>query len=364
MNAWQAAIAFPGEPGAEVLPWLDQPPRPPDQDIVRNQLVWEEFDAYLTPVDRFFGVAHYGWPTIDADKWALEIGGRVGQKLRLTLDDIKARPRQDVVFTIECAGNHGFDWFTGGIGTARWTGTPLAAILEEAGIEDDAVEIVFFGADSGEATFRDVTFREHFARSMRREEALSPRNLLAYEMNGEPLPARNGFPLRLIAPGWYGIANVKWLDRIEAWPRRYMGHFMTDEYVTLREEDRDGEALWTRSSVGPARIKSLPAKVIREGDAYRIVGAAWGAPIERVEVRIDEGDWQRAVVDEARNGEFAWSVWSLPWTDPAPGEHTITSRAVDATGRVQPAPGDPQIAAKRTYWENNGQVTRRIRVGD
>ncbi len=360
LNSPLLARAFPAREGEEVVAWADPPPENPVPDQVQNQLDWEALDSWITPNDRFFRIAHYGWPEIDAAGWRLRVGGLVRNPLALSLDEIRARPRQEVAFTIECAGNHGFPFFTGGIGNARWGGTPLASVLEEAGVAEDAVEVVFFGADTGEEVVHEVSITEHFARSMSLADAMNPANLLCYEMNGEALPAGNGHPLRLIAPGWYGIANVKWLERIELRSTRYMGRFMAADYVSLREEAVNGETLWTRNSVGPARLKSVPAKVTRENGAYRIVGAAWGAPIDRVEVRIDDGDWQAAELDRTESAEHAWTIWSLDWPEPAAGPHTITSRAIDAAGNIQPAMDDPLIANKHTYWESNGQVTRQI----
>jgi DMSO/TMAO reductase YedYZ molybdopterin-dependent catalytic subunit len=363
LNSPLLAQAFPARAGEEVVPWADPPPENPVPDVVQNQLDWEALDSWITPNDRFFRIAHYGWPEIDAVSWRLRVGGSVQNPLTLSLDDIRARPRQEVVFTVECSGNHGFPFFTGGIGNALWGGTPLASVLEEAGVADDAVEVVFFGADTGEEVVHEVPITEHFARSMSLADAMNPANLLCYEMNGEALPAGNGHPLRLIAPGWYGIASVKWLERIELRPTRYMGHFMATDYVSLREEAVDGGTLWTRNSVGPALLKSVPAKVTRENGAYRIVGAAWGAPIDRVEVRIDDGEWQAAELDRSDAAEHAWTFWSLDWPDPAAGPHTITSRVIDTEGNIQPAMDDPRIANKHTYWESNGQVTREIVVG-
>ena len=145
----------------------------------------------------------------------------------------------------------------------------------------------------------------------------------------------------LIAPGWYGVANVKWLTRIEVRDSRYQGHFMARDYVTIREETIDGESVWTFTSVGRDRLKSAPAKVTKSGDAYSIMGAAWGAPIAAVEVRIDDGEWQPATITEGDDSEFTWAFWTFDWGTPAPGEHTVTSRAIDASGEVQPAPDDP-----------------------
>ena len=218
-------------------------------------------------------------------------------------------------FTLECSGNHGFPVITGLIGNARWGGTPLAPVLrkqvfsrrppsrvlwDRSGTQTirDNTGIVSGGltgmveTDSGGSL--DLTVTEHFARSMSLDEALDPRNLLCYEMNGEPLPEKNGFPIRLIAPGWYGVANVKWLTRIEVRDQRHAGNFMARDYVTIREEQRNGEPFWTFSTVRHDRLKSAPAKVVRRSNHYVVLGAAWGAPIAAVQVRIDNGPWMAA----------------------------------------------------------------------
>jgi DMSO/TMAO reductase YedYZ molybdopterin-dependent catalytic subunit len=358
------ARAFPARAGEEVVPWADQPPPVPDAaaGAVQNLQKWEDLNTWLTPNERFFSISHYDRPMIDEKSWALEIGGSVARPLRLTLDDIKARPRREVVFTLECSGNHGFPWFTSAVGNARWAGTPLAAILDQAQVRGSGREVIFFGTDAGEEEVRKVKVRQNFARSMSLAHAMSHDNILAYEMNGAPLPQPNGFPLRLIAPGWFGIANVKWLDRIEVRDTPFMGRFMARDYVTLREEQQDGRMVGIETSVGPALLKSVPAKVTRQGNQYRIIGAAWGAHIAKVEVRIDDGPWVGASVDRSEEADHAWRIWSLDWDHPAPGEHRITSRAVDFSGNIQPAMDDPVIANKRTYWESNGQVTRHVRV--
>ena len=151
------------------------------------------------------------------------------------------------------------------------------------------------------------------------EDALNPDNLLCYEMNGAPLPPEHGFPVRLIAPGWYGVANVKWLTRIEVRDSATAGQFMARDYVTIREEERDGETVWTFTSVRHDRLKSAPAKVTRRGRRYAIMGAAWGAPIAAVEVQIDDGPWIEARLERHRpqkrrskaRAEFAWTFWTL-----------------------------------------------------
>jgi len=241
-------------------------------------------------------------------------------------------------------------------------GHAVAAVLNAAGVQKDGIEVVFWGADSGEQTWRDVKITEHFARSMSLQDAMSPDNLLAYEMNGEPLPPLHGFPLRLIAPGWYGIANAKWLTRIEVRNSRYQGNFMARDYVTIREEEHDGETVWTFTSVGRNRLKSAPAKVTKQGDTYQIMGAAWGRPIEAVDVRIDDGAWQPATLTDGADEAFAWRFWTFDWDAPSAGEHTVTSRATAAGGEVQPAADDPYLAGKTTYWESNGQITRHVMI--
>ena len=356
------ARAFQDEPGGEVVPWLDQPEPNPEPEAIVRQLEWEQLDSWLTPTDQFFVIKHFNEPELNERDWRLTIDGLVARPMALTLDDLKARARREVTFALECSGNTGLPFFIGGVGNATWAGTPLAPLLEEAGVEEAGSEVVFWGADAGEQTWREMTITERFARSMSLADALNADTLLAYEMNGEELPNLHGYPLRLIAPGWYGVANVKWLTRIEVLDRRYQGHFMARDYVTIREEEVDGETVWTFTAVGRDRLKSAPAKVIRRGGRYGIQGAAWGAPIAGVEVRIDDGPWRPATLGEGAGEEFAWAFWTVDWGRPDPGEHTVASRARAVDGEVQPAPDDPLLAGKTTYWESNGQITRRVRI--
>ncbi|MCG8468886.1 MAG: sulfite oxidase [Gemmatimonadetes bacterium] len=353
LSRWMSRIAQ-----EAVVPWLDRP----DESMARvNVLDWEALSSWVTPTEKLFRVGHYGTPEIAAEDWRLEIGGLVEGLRSFTLDELRARPRQDVVMTLECAGNRGFSGFIGAVHNARWTGTPLASVLEEVGIAPDGIEVVFFGADQGEEEIRGNTVTQNFARSMSLDDAMDPEILLCYEVNGEPLPTEHGFPLRVIAPGWYGVANVKWLTRIEIRDTRYMGRFMARDYVTLREEVRDGETVWAETSVGRAKINSVPAKVTRDGDGHRIHGAAWGADIARVEVRIDDGAWREATLGEGRGDPDTWTFWHIDWAA-SDGEHAITSRAISSAGDVQPAADDPLITRKKTYWESNGQLTRRVSI--
>ena len=360
LSPWGVS-AFPKRENEELIPFLDQQP------AKSGLLDWSTLDSFITPNDEFFNVSHYNKPVIDQNTWKLEISGLVDNPMMLTIDDIKARPKQEVLFTLECSGNHGFPTFTGAIGNAKWAGTPLAPILKEAGIKEDGIEVIFFGHDAGVEKRRGNDMPQNFARSLSVEDALEETHILCYEMNGEPLPQPNGAPLRLIAPGWYGIACVKWLKRIEVRDTRLMNRFMGRDYVTIREEKRpDGESVWMETSVGRTKLKSLTAKVTRIGDEYRIYGAAWGAPIKKVEVRIDDAPWQEAtldpVEDDANSTKWAWKIWHLNWSNPPKGEHTIVSRAIDTKGNIQPAADSDYITKKRTYWESNGQVVRKIRI--
>ena len=352
--------------GEVVVPWLDQPPpfpAPPEVTGVGTTLVWEELGTYLTWNHKFFTVQHYGpWPVIPEQGWQLAVDGLVQRPLALSLAELRKRPRRELIFTLECSGNHGFPFFTGGIGNAHWAGTPLAPLLREAGPLPEGTEVVFWGADSGPGPVGDQTVSEQFARSMSLADAPDQNILLCYDMNGTPLHPAHGFPVRLLAPGWYGIANVKWLVRIEVLNTRYEGRFMGRDYVTQRKVQQNGKTVVRFTSVGRALLKSAPARVVK-GAQYRIEGVAWGAPIGKVEVRIDGGAWREAaIVDPEAGGGYAWRRWVLDWGQPARGEHTVTSRAFDTSGRAQPAPEDPVIANKLTYWESNGQITRRVRI--
>src|SRR6266851_9908635 len=155
------AEAFSIQPGEDVLPWLDQSAPNPIPDVLGHQLQWESLDSWLTPNDQFFTVAHYDKPVIDAATWLLRIGGLVQQPLTLGLDDLKARPRQEVSFTLECSGNNGLPFLTGAVGNASWAGTPLAPLLQQAGVLDQGIEIVFFGSDMGTEEVREIKMPQH-----------------------------------------------------------------------------------------------------------------------------------------------------------------------------------------------------------
>ena len=389
------AQAFPGHADdGVIIPWLDQPPPVPPEaaDILGHPLVWEQI-RYLTPNDEFFTIKHYDLPQLSPTDWRLGVTGLVAHPQTLSLADLKALPRRAVTFALECSGNQTSTQFQVGlVGNARWAGASLRQVLRRARPLDQGIEVIFRGADSGQVTIRDnsavispgltgevepdgaggldLTITERFARSMSLEDAMNSDNLLCYEMNGKPLPRDHGAPVRLIAPDWYGVANVKWLTGIEITDSRYQGRFMARDYVSIREEDRGGDTLWTFTSVTHERLKSAPAKVTRRGDKYTVMGAAWGAPIAKVEVQVDDGAWQATKLSRhlsrgegSRHGEeSAWKFWTLDWGTPAAGEHAIRSRAYDREGNVQPTPEDPSITNRRTFYESNGHITRRVLI--
>ena len=218
-----AGLGFPREqPGEELVSFLDTP------RTGENRLDWETLTDWLTPQDQAFNVQHYGIPEFEERDFKLEIAGLVSKPMTLSLEDLKAQPRKDQLMTLECSGNGSSKGFMNAVYNSRWTGTPLAPLLRKCRVSSKAKEIVFFGMDRKEETLRPGTNRElkvevPFGRSMAIADAMKLPLLLAYERNGAPMEKRNGAPLRLIVPGWYGIACVKWLTRIELRDRRYMG---------------------------------------------------------------------------------------------------------------------------------------------
>ena len=356
-------FAFP-LPGDEetVIPFLDPQPVNPDRAMLR----WGELTSWITPSEQLFVVKHYGEPEIEPDVWRLEIAGLVRSPKVFALDEIKARPRSEYAATIECGGNGVSPGFMGAIGNVRWAGTSLAALLQEAGLNPRASEVVFYGADEGTETIRGNEYTQNFARSLSVTAAYDPRVMLLYELNGWPLTKSHGAPLRLGVPGHFGVTWVKWLTRIEVTDRRFSGRFMARDYVTIRGQEQGGKTVWRESTVSHMKLKSIVARVVRRSDSkLRVSGAAWNdgrTPLKAVEVRIDDGPWQRAVLGEGLESPYCWTFWHYEWPDPAPGEHTLVSRVIDGDGNIQPTVDDPEIKLKKTYWEANQQVPRRVRI--
>jgi len=298
----------------------------------------------ITPTGLHYLLIHFDIPLIDAADWRLPIGGAVHQPLELSLDAIRARPRQTMAVTMECAGNGrarlrprplSQPWLVEAIGTAEWTGTPLAPLLEEAGLAADALEVVFSGADRG----IQADDEHDYARSLTVADALRPEVMLAYEMNGEPLQPQHGFPLRLLVPGWYGMTSVKWLKAIDVVTAPFSGYQQAVAYHYKRDEDDPGEPvsrIRVRALMVPPGIPEyFSRRRLVERGRVELAGRAWSgaAPVEGVEVGVD-GAWSAAVLGP-QVGQFAWRSWSFDWAAEA-GEHALTCRATDAAGNVQP----------------------------
>ena len=335
------------------------------QDMT-NQVVWQKLRDWHTPAEQLYEVSHYEKPADVTDR-GLRIGGMVDHPTSLTLEQIRGMQSETYTAVLECGGNGASARFSGAIGNMKWTGTRLLPILERAGIDPDAIEVVFFGEDKGEEEIRGNTYEQQFARSLPLREPVMETAMLCYEINGMPLTMVHGSPLRLVVPGWYGVAWVKWLNRIDLVDRRYVGRFMSRDYVTLRGEETESGTVWHRTLVGPINIKSITARTIRQTDGnVRIEGAAWtdGTPLRSVQISIDGGSWVDVVLQPppADATPHTWTFWSYVWINPTSGSHTIVSRAIDTKGRVQPSAEDPQIAMKRTYWEASQQVVREIEL--
>jgi DMSO/TMAO reductase YedYZ molybdopterin-dependent catalytic subunit len=180
-------------------------------------------------------------------------------------------------------------------------------------------------------------------------------------MNGAPLPSKNGGPVRLLVPGWYGVSNVKWMDHIHVQDSRFMGRFMARDYVQLMQAKEGGETVWNETSVSRMRLKTMVARLTRNGNKYTATGYVLndGTPLKSVEVSVDGGPWQPVTMEKG-NSKYSWKLFTYQWTGLTPGDHTIVSRATDVNGTTQPEPADLQT--KKTRWENNAQFTRKFKV--
>ena len=341
-----------------VIPFTDIPD---DFATRRGEFVFRldlrELKTFITANEDFFSVAHYNRPEIDAANWSLRLDGLVERPAEFTLDQLRAMPRAERTVTFECSGNQGIRHH-GMVGNATWAGTPLRPLIEAAGPASTVIETVFWAADSGVETIRGNEYPQNFARAMSFADTMDSDALLAWEMNGEPLPAKNGYPLRVIVPGWYGIGHVKWLTRIQLADRRLMNRFMGRDYVTIIGEEMDGETVWFERSVTRQRIKSVIARVTKTASGRtRVFGVAWsdGTPIREVNVQVDGGAWMSATLDRTGN-PYAWTFWEIETDALAPGEHSLVSNAVDELGREQPA----DLSQKKTYWEDNARFTRTV----
>jgi DMSO/TMAO reductase YedYZ molybdopterin-dependent catalytic subunit len=349
--------------GERLVPFSDVPESfqiPPQQP---NSTYWQdtrEISEFVTDNEDFYLVQHYGQPEVDNDAWRLRVTGMVDNELEFSLSDLMNGNTVEQQVGFECGGNSQ-RLFHGLIGNANWRGVSLRDILQRAGIQDGAKEVVFFGADVATEEIRGREVDKAFARGLSIPDAMREENMLAFEMNGEPLPHYHGKPLRLIVPGWYGVANVKWLTQIHVQNTRYMGRFMGRDYVTLKKENVGGVERWVENSVTTMNLKSSIVRVTEMGGRYSIQGFVLndGTPLRSVEIKIDDGPWQTAEMNPI-NTQYSWKLFSLDWTNPTPGDHTLVSRVTDINGNVQATPAE--LPEKVSYWEDFGQFTRTITI--
>ena len=320
----------------------------------------------LTPTGMHYLLVHFDIPYVEAGEWRLELGGLIEQPASLTLDNIRRRSAITMPVTMECAGNGralldprpvSQPWHLEAVGTAEWTGTPLKELLREAGVRDQANEILFTGLDRG-VQGDEV---QYYQRSLSLEEALRDEVLLVYEMNGRPLEPQHGFPLRLVVPGWYGMTSVKWLTSIEAIRGPFEGYQMTGSYRYSRDADDPGEPvslLKVRSLMVPPGIPDFVTRVrLVEAGTVTLTGRAWAGRLDvsGVEVSTNGGEsWSPARLDEPI-GRLAWRGWSYHWVA-KPGAYTLCVRARDSEGDAQP------VDQPWTYQGMGNNMVQRVDV--
>jgi sulfane dehydrogenase subunit SoxC len=316
-----------------------------------------------TPVGLHYLLTHYDIPDVDPDTWRLVIDGSVRRPRHLSLRELRALPAVTVDVTMECAGNGralmeprpiSQPWLHEAVGTASWTGAPLAAVLDEAGLDDGCVDLVFTGLDTG----IEGGVAQAYARSLPRTEVARGELLLAYEMNGAPLLPQHGAPVRLVNPGWYGMTNVKWLAQITAATEPFTGYQQTVSYRFRTHPDDAGTPL-TRIMpralmVPPGAPEFATRRRFLPTGEHRLTGRAWSgwAPVDGVDVSLDGGEsWTAAVVDPPAQGRWAWQSWHFDWHALESGDVVLCCRARDAMGNDQgtPVPGV-------TGWNLGGYV--------
>lgn len=348
-----------------LVPFTDMPANVTTNTAAdRRILDVRTIDGPITPRDKFFTTQHYGHPAVDGASYRLKLSGLVQRPIELSLADLRSMKSLELVAGFECSGNR--RPLQGLSGNGRWTGVPLKAVLDRAGVKPEAREFVFFGADRGkeEIEWRTQKFEleQQFGRSLSREKALADGPMLVYAMNGEPLTVHQGFPIRLLVPGWYGVGNVKWLSEIHLQEDQYLGKYQARWYRTLRGEMINGEMKWTERAVTHMQLKSFIARVTKAADRYNVLGVVLndGTPIKSVEISVDGGPWQPATMDPATTGKYSWKLFSYAWRGATPGEHTIVSRVTDVTGRVQPTA--EELESKKSFLEDNSQFPRTLTI--
>ena len=353
--AWLASLGIPEaawalQDGEELVTFTDYTPDFRIEASPANTRVrcydLRRLTTWATPNDEFYTFHQTTTQQVDTASYRLKISGFVERPREFTLDQIKARSdRREIPVTLECSGNSTRpNRMSGLLSNGVWTGVGLASIMKECGLKPEAREAVFLGLDmekEKKAAAGNQEFETPHGRSMYVQDALNPEAMLAFSLNGQPLPTEQGFPIRLILPGWYGMTQIKWLGRIHVLDRRYEGQHMTRNYLAVRAVETPDGPMWLDTSISKTNMKSVVARVTKRRAGsdweYRITGPAWGGqtPIDRVDVQIDDGPWQRATLEPSR-GPYAWRLWSLTVKNLAPGPHKLHSRATDVNGKPQP----------------------------
>jgi DMSO/TMAO reductase YedYZ molybdopterin-dependent catalytic subunit len=323
------------------------------------EMPFDQLGDFITPAGLFYIRSHFPAPELDPVDYRLSIGGAVRAELKLSYADIRAMPSRTCVATLECAGNSrvflvppaaGAQWELGAVGNAEWTGVPLAALLEGAGLLDDACEIVLEGADRGIPKEEPKPPGQiSYARSIPKARAMERDVLIAYQMNGRDLTPDHGYPLRAIVPGHYGMASVKWLTSIVATTQPFLGYWQTSDYGYWD----DSEGIPVRRPLAEMKLKSQIARPrmyerLEPGRPYTISGAAWAGVTDVTEIwiSVDGGaSWvQGDFLDPV--SRYAWRRWKYDWTTPAkPGRYTLLARATGADGQVQPDNHNPNFGS-------------------
>jgi DMSO/TMAO reductase YedYZ molybdopterin-dependent catalytic subunit len=318
-----------------------------------------EIHGWVTPTRLFFVRNHFDVPVVDHVAWRLSVGGAVRSPLDFSWNELNEMPQRTLLATLECAGNGrsflsqraaGVPWGAGAVAHGEWSGVPLAAVLEQAGLADDAVEIVCTGADCG--TEPDHPQPMHFARGLPRAKALHRDTLLALRMNGEPLTPSHGAPLRLIVPGWYGVASVKWLTSLEAVRQPFQGYFQTVKYTIQRAGANGAETVGIQNmAVKSEIVRPFAGEALGLGK-QRVFGLAWAGDeaVARVELSTDGGQtWNDAEL-LGPSAPYSWTMWEFLWKVDRPSSHLLLSRATSAGGRVQPREHDPLLGGYMIHF--------------
>ncbi|SER96410.1 sulfite oxidase [Salipaludibacillus aurantiacus] len=308
------------------------------------------------PEEYFFKRNHFFYPVPGQNSYQLQVKGKVTKSVNFHYDELQRMPSRKLKMVLECAGNkrskfkpkvYGEQWEDGAISQGEWQGIPLNTLLAVTGVDPDVREVVFEGYDTGRRT--DINEVVPFARSLPLQKALHPDTLIAYKYNGKPIPFKHGFPLRLIVPGWYGMASVKWLKTITLIDETFKGPFQTIDYVYYPDENSSLKA-YPVSIINVNSIiqQPLDRSVIEQDAEHIIEGIAWTGKgdIKQVQVSFDKGKvWREAILTNTSSTAYGWTKWHINWKPPEIGEYTIQARAVDSAGRRQP---------EKALWNKKG----------